>query len=390
MKSIKNIIFAVMVVLVLVAQVGYLLTVYKDDKAVIDTNKAEITSIERRIAQLEERVRMLPETQKELELVTAKKMAMLNTIPTFTASSKETADLFRYMGLKDFMDKSVKLEEDSEGISTEDELIFKSKYELGFVGRYKDVRDFVDSLNASYQIINVQEFEINNEIQGREGAEVLPYIYHFGDDFDQIVEAKIKLTMYTRINEEDVDEIYQPTYDGRITTDNNFKRALRVSDKEGPSVGQTTEPTKPETQESDRVTASDVFTLNVGDIFTSGDTYKLGGPGIGGYVGLISQVNTHISLVIRDDGYEMSIEDENGNVKQTSVSMSITNPGLNIISTMREIEQVMPNVHVYIYNYTANIMDVKLSGSLLENIHVFNELDQQVRVGQTKGNIRVS
>ena len=387
MKSIKNILFAVIVVVIFGAQIAYLLTVYKDDKTGIANNKAEISSIERRIAQLEERVKMLPETQKELELVTAKKMAMLNTIPTFVAGGKENSDILRYMGLKDFVNQGFKLIND-EADTSMDDLILKSKYELTFVGRYKDVRDFVDSLNASYQIINVQAFAIDNAIQEKEGIDALPYKNHFGEDFDQLVTATLKLTMYTRVNEDKVDEIYQPDFDGRITVENNFKRVKKSGQEVSPSVSQD-EPTV-EPQQSDRVTASDVFVLNVGDIFTSGDTYKLRGPGTGGYVGLISQVNTHVSIVIRDDGYEMSIEDENGNVKQTSVDMPITNPGLNIISSMRPLDQVMPNVHVYVYNYTQNVMEVKLSGSLVDNIHVFNESDQQVRVGQTKGNIYVS
>lgn len=376
-----------MIVLVIGAQAGYLITVFKDDKAKIASGREEIASIERRIEQLEERVRMLPETQKELELVTAKKMAMLNTVPTFTANGKEGSDLFRYMGLKDFMDMSIKGEDDSAQVNA-DEIISKSKYELSFVGRYKDVRDFVDSLNASYQVINIQEFSVDNAIQDKDGEEALPYIYHFGEDIDQVVEAKVKLTMYTRVSDDKIDEIYQPNYDVRVTTEDNFKRIKKADNEVSPSVSQDEPTTEP--QQPGYVTASDVFTLNIGDIFTSGDTYQLGGPGTGGYVGLISQVNTHISLVIRDDGYEMSMEDENGNVKQTSVDIPITSPGLNIISTMRPLEQVMPNIHVYVYNYTSQIMEVKLNGSMLDNIHVFNELDQQVRVGQTKGNIKVS
>ena len=388
MKSIKNVIFVIIIAIVLFAQAAYLLTVFKDDKARIASSKDEISSIERRISQLEERVKMLPETQKELDLVTAKKMAMLNTVPTFVANGKEGSDLFRYMGLKDFMDASLKIEDD-ESSSETDELILKSKYELSFVGRYKDVRDFVDSLNASYQIINVQELDIDNTIQEKEGEEVLPYKNHFGAEFDQVVTAKLKLTMYTRRDEIAVDEIYQPDLDGRVTIENNFKRAKKIGEGVSPSVSQEEPITTPEPE---RVTATDVFTLIIGDILTSGDTYKLSGPGAGGesYVGLISQVNTHISIVVRDDGYEMSIEDEEGNVKQTSVNTNISNPGLNIVSTMRATDIVMPNVHVYVYNYTSNVMDVKVYGNLLENIHVFNELDQQVRVGQTKGNIRVS
>lgn len=388
MKSIKDIIFVVIIGIVLVAQVAYISTVYKEDKAKIAADKEEISSIERRIAQLEERVKMLPETQKELDLVTSKKMAMLNTIPTFVAYGKQSSELLRYVEIKDFMDVTVKAIKDEADVSA-DELILKSKYDISFVGRYKDVRAFVDSLNASYQIINVQALDIDNTIQEQDGEEVASYQNHFGADVDQVVTATLKLTMFTRRSDDTLDEIYQPEYDGRISGESNFKRAKKTSTGVSPSVSQE-EPVTPEQPE--RVTATDMFTLNVGDILTSGDTYKLGGPGSngGGYVGLISQTNTHVSIIIRDDGYEMSIEDEGGNVEQTSVSMPITKPGLEIISTMRPTDIVMPNVHVYVYNYTSQVMDVKMSGSLLDNIHVFNELDQQVRQGQTKGNIRLS
>lgn len=391
MKSIKDILFVVIIGIVLFAQVAYLSTVYQEDKAKIVANKGEISSIERRIAQLEERVKMLPETKKELELMTSKKMAMLNTIPTFIANGKQTLELMRYVAAKDFVDISITAIRD-EAITNPEDLILKNKYVMSFVGRYQDVKAFVESLNASYQIINVASLSVDNSIQELEGEAAIPYQDHFGNDFDQLVTANIDLTIFTRSSDKTPEEIYEPEYDGNVSGENSFKRIKKMSTQVSPSVSQEQPVASEAPKAPERLNATDIFTLNIGDILTSGDTYKLGGPGPngGGYVGIISQANTHISIVIRDDGYEMSIEDENGTVDQTSVSMPITYPALEIISTMRPTDIVMPNVHVYVYNYTSKVMDVKLSGSLLDNIHVFNELDQQVRVGQTKGNIRLS
>ena len=134
------------------------------------------------------------------------------------------------------------------------------------------------------------------------------------------------------------------------------------------------------------------FSLQISDILTSGDTYMLSGPGTGDehYIGLSSQQNTKISIVVYEDQYELTIEDEAGNVKQTHMSTSIANPYLRIVSSMRPLEEVMPNVHVYVYNYTDTIMNVTLEGTMTDNIHIFNEFDKIVSKGQTKGNISLT
>ncbi len=393
MKNTKNIIFIVLVGLIAAGQVGYFVKVYSQDKMEIQSVASELESTERYLKQLQERVAMLPETKKELELMTAQKTAMLNTIPLFESDSRQDSEFMRYIRLKDVIDISCNQVESAEQVV--DESIHVSNYELSFVGRYKDVRDFVDTLNASYQIINVSELTVDNAIQDEareknsEEGKLNKLKQHFGADLPQVVDATIKFKIYSRVNGEDLDEIYTPSYLMQVNSENIFERvdkdALMEDEEEvSPSLGETDN--KP--QEDNNTTGK--FTLNIGDMFTSGDTYKLGGPGDGGYVGLISQVNTEIKLTVSTTGYQMQMTDANGQTKETKVNMPLGTTKLDIISTMRQLDDVMPSIHIYVYNYTPNIMNIKISGSMLDNIHIFNEEDNKVNVGQTKGNIRVS
>lgn len=368
MKSSKITLCIALFIAMLLGQVVYLFTIYKNDQAYIAANRREIEFIENRIEQLNERVEKLPEIKEELERVTSQKKAILNRIPIFIAESKEGIELFRYMNLNDFVNINFKVITEDYYIDTEEDLILNRSYELDFVGRYEEIQNFIDNLNQSYQIINIESLELSNEIQDLTNEKNLSLYYYFGEDFHAVVEATMRLTMYTRQSELGNEEIYQPDLD--MTT--NREGVFSLTQKE-------------------EVT-TDLFTLNVGDILTSGDTYKFGGPGEngGGYVGLITESNVTITLVVKDDGYDMIIEDMNGVKDEVTIQTAIIEPEMNIISTMREIYEVMPNVHVYVDNKTSQIMKINVSGNLTECIYVFNEVGEQVNRGQIKGNINLT
>lgn len=134
------------------------------------------------------------------------------------------------------------------------------------------------------------------------------------------------------------------------------------------------------------------FLISIGDILSSGDTYKLSGPGEDDtrYVGIISDTNATMTLSVYDDHYELSVEDEKDQVEQTTIYIPIKTPTLRIISTMREVQTVMPNVHINVYNYSSDNMKISIEGTLLDNIHIFNEKGQEVAKGQTKGKISLT
>lgn len=390
MKSTKITLCIAIFSAVLLGQIVYLFTIYKDDKACIAANRKEIKFIEKHIEQLNESVETLPETKKELEIVTAQKMAIFNTIPTFVAGSKEGVELFRYMNLNDFVNTSFKAITEENYINTENELILNRSYELNFVGRYEEVQGFIDNLNRSYQIINIKSLELSNEVQDLTNERNLSLYYYFGEDFNRIVEATMKLTMYTRQGDLESEEIYQPDLDMRTNREGAFSLIQKEEVKVSPSVSKVEN--VPVEKVPIKEATKDLFTLNVGDILTSGDTYKFGGPGEngGGYVGLITESNVDITLVVRDDSYDMIIENINGEKNEVTIQAAITEPEMNIISTMRAIYDVMPSIHVYVDNKTSELMKINVSGNLTECIYVFNEVGEQVSKGQTKGNIKLT
>ncbi|MDF2878750.1 MAG: hypothetical protein K0S30_1846 [Clostridia bacterium] len=70
--------------------------------------------------------------------------------------------------------------------------------------------------------------------------------------------------------------------------------------------------------------------------------------------------------------------------------MPIDEPSLSIESDIVKIQETMPEIHIYIKNYTEDMMDITLKGSLLETIHIYNEFDEEVRPGQTKGKVKLT
>lgn len=383
MKSIKTILCISGVIAVLVGQIAYLLTTYKEEQEYLKASQEELRMTQRRLEQLQVQVNELPETKRELELVTSKKEALLGMVPNFTSGSKEGIELLRYMNTNDFMDTKFKVMETEvlSGLGEEetnpiDDKMIKRCYELTFVGCYKEVQSFIDHLNGSYQMINIVSMEMDNSVQRLEEKENLPYYLYYEEDFNQIVKVTLQLTMYTRQSQDEVDtEIYQPDLNMRTNQKNVFSLIQERAQEANAVVSED----------------KDLFTLLIGDIFTSGDTYKLDGPGEKdeGYVGLMSEVSVEIYLVIRADGYEAKIKDAKGQEETISVLETIENPEMSIISTMRLVSEVMPSVHIYIDNQTHQEMVTYLKGSLTDHITVYDGDGKRVSKGQVEGKIRL-
>lgn len=395
MSSIKNILLTIAVIAILGVEIAYLMTVYRTEQETIAANREEIHLTELRIAELDKRIDQLPETEKELELVSSQKQAILNMLPSYTAVSKNTVELFRYMDLNDFVETGYKTLE-AEGNQEEEDGIKRYNYQLSFVGRYEEAIEFVNNLNQSYQVTNVQNLIIENSVQDLENEDNWVYLAYYGEDFPQIVRATIDITMYAREDEAvEEQEIYQPDLELSSNPESLFA-FIQSEDLEKPSTLEEEEEDEEETVPKIDITpiedTDDAFTLSVGDRITSGDTYKLDGPGsdMDDYIGMITSTNVEISIDVYEDHYKMSMNDTNGEKEETEVQIDISEPRLNIISTMRALDDVMPNVHVYVNNHTSKVMKVALTGSLLENIYVFNGQGERITKGETKGNIKLT
>lgn len=400
MKSINmsDILCIIVFILIIGIQGYYLMNYYSADQTTISSNTDEINSRTTRITQLEERLKMLPETEKELELVTSQQEAMLNTIPTANSAVKQMVTLKRFADVNNFYDAKI-VEAGSTESQDEIATVIKKDYTVSFTSTYNEARKFIESINTAYQIANINSVNISNDIQTTQDAKVVKALHQrFGNDLSQVVTTQLSFSVYVRKDEE-TGEVYQPGYNMVTGSETPFANKAKdqkskdageaVTKTAAPAVQEDTPAATPAVESADY--SGSVFELYVEDVLTSGDTYKLVGPGESKpYLGLVSQSNTYITITINDDGYELSIEDENGNVKQTSYSMDMKKPLIYIESSMRQIQTVMPNVHVYVYNYASDEAQVKLNGSMTKNIHVYDKFDEELSAGQTKGNVKLA
>ena len=360
----------------------YLVTVYRTDKNMITQNKEIIKMTHSKMDDAERQIKAMPEIQKELKLATLRKQDIFSMLPTYQSSSKSVAELLRYMKLNNFEDISIINIEQPEN-QIQEEGIIQRTYELSFIGCYEEVTNFIHYINQSKQVIYIESLMLNNEIQDLENKGSLVYYNHYGKDFSTLVQVNLILSMYLRYDQgEAKQEIYYPDFDLNINEESLFKytqSATQVMSIE-------------EDLEQDILTEEidDLFTLNIGDDHTSGDTYKLDGPGSGegDYIGLISNENVEIKIEVYTDHYIMHIEDEKGLEEETEVKINLESPRMEVISTRRPISKIMPVIHICIENHTNKVMEVQLVGSMKDNICFFSGTDR-IYEGEIKENIRL-
>lgn len=394
MKSLKDILYVVCIVCIVLAEGYYLLTFYHQDKVQIADNLSQIETTKARIKQLEERLAHHEESKRELKKMQSEKVALLDTIPDQSNYSRYVNEIFNYLSnMIDGIELSVKNTE-NEPIQSALGTINARTYEISFMSTYSDSRNLLAHLNSMYQASNVISYSFDTGKQLVEGDEYLKYLVVFGDKLYEVGTTNIKLTVFYRLNNSVPDESYQV---GHSEKSNLLPFANVRKEEEGIQASEVTQEAEvlPAHEVSSPVVQdleSSNFTLNIGDILSSGDTYKLSGPGEdeGHYIGLTTQSNTEIAIEVYEDYYTLQIKDDNGQIVESSVEEIIGSPSLNIISTMRALQDVMPNVHVAIGNYTNRRMPVSLSGSLLENIHIFDQSGEEIHTGEASDKISLT
>lgn len=392
MRSTKNLIFIGVVTIVILAQFYYLFTSYKQDKENIAANRQEMAAVQKNIDQLEERLAMHEESKQELVRLEMQRTALLDTIPSQMQNSKFISNMMNYLSLMDYTELKV-VDNGVENIENEIGKINKRTYEITFTSTYTTSKKLIEHIAGMYQAANVSQYNFNAGIQETAGEDMAKYNTLFGDEYYEMGETTFTLTVFYRADGTISDEVYQPGVSGRASTEPFKNDKLEIAETsvsipaEIPGNQSVDVATTPELPESDSQ-----FLISIGDILSSGDTYKLSGPGEDDarYVGIISDTNAIMTLSVYDDHYELSLKDEKNQEKQTTIYIPIKLPTLRIISTMREVHAVMPNIHIDVYNYSSDIMRISIEGTLLDNIHIYNEKGQEVTKGQTKGKISLT
>jgi hypothetical protein len=389
MRSTKNIIFIGLGVLILLAQIIYVFTIRKTVIADILDLQSQSAVEYAQLAIQEKNLRQLPSLKTQLEQMNAQRAAAKNKIPTTLSAAQELIELSRLMISNQALDLQIeKLEE----AVTETELgIFvEKKYRITYTSTYGETKAMVQNLNNSYQLLNISSFTIDNSPQqDQENRELL---MRYGEHMQQVVSSTIEFSMFMLNGGVVQDEIYTTTFTGLQNSENTFLN----TDNTGEEVTIESRDEEPGEESSQPSTTqqqtTSLFKLDLWDVLASGDNYSFVGPGEADtvYTGLKSSKNTYITLNIREDGYNVVIEDEQGNIKQNGALVPIDKPTLSIDSDIVKIQETMPEIHIYIKNYTEDMMDVTLKGSLLETIHIYNEFEEEVRPGQTKGKVKIT
>ena len=392
MKSLKNVLYILVIVGALAAQSYYLATIYKQDQIQISDNLREIKSTEARIELLKKRLAHYEESKQELKKIQNEREAIMKTIPDETSYAQSANQLYSYLGMIDGFELEVKNTEVGTVSSVLGEVNSRT-YDISFISTYTDSRKFLEHLSRMYQVSHVNEYEFDTEKQIEGGEDYLKYRIYFGKHMQEVGTTKVNLTVYYRMVPNLLDEYYQVDGSQRISC-TPFKNS-RTNKGEIPNEAEDAE-IADLSRESEQVSSplleGSSFLFNIGDILTSGDTYKLSGPGNdeAHYIGMNSQSSMEVGIDVYEDHYDLSLKDQNGQVKESSVVESIKAPNLTVISTMRELEEVMPNIHITVCNYTEEEMPISLSGNMIDNIHVYDKTGDEVSKGESHGMIHLT
>ncbi len=392
LRKIKDIFYMISVVLIIGVQGYYLITIHGKTQSKIKETVSEIETIMGRIANLEAGLKRMPEIEKMLVLVNAQKNAIGDTMPTAQGTINQMRIFNNALSGGQFYDVKV-IETGSAASEDEMATMIQKDYEVSFTSSYKNTKKILESLHSAYKLININSMEIDSSIQFTENEEQLKHLYsYFGEELAEVVTTKLDFSIYEREKGEDLhqnQEVYTPNFSLVNSNSTPFDGLGLVERLQGEKNIEEDKSYKETPTSKQEINADSIFQLEIQDILTSGDTYQLMGPDDEeNYLGLVAQSSVYIRITLHENGYEFSIEDENGNIKQGTYEQKIKSPILYISSHMRQVQQAMPNVHVYIYNYGEDEMQVKLKGDLTKQIHLYDKFGEELLQGEAAGNVR--
>ncbi len=394
MSLTKNKIIAIIAVLVIALQVAYIFTVYNDQVKTINDLDTNISKKEQEIKELQRKLQDLPNLEAELEKTKLERNALIAQIPSSYSSAKDFSniiDIAQANGLNKLTVKSQEANLEQLG----DYDIKQKRYTLTYYSSYQQSENFIRNLNRSYQTIQLDKMVLDNQPQVQ-SDEVLELLYK-GDQKD-LIRTELTLVMFTNPTRPPKEEIYdsgfsiiknniEPFYNYDQLKDGTTQPADSGSPETGTTTGDTVQPdlTRPATSGYGPA----LFTMNIADILTSGDNLQFSGPGPNGsvYAGMRTSKEAFITFTIREDSYDVVIEDTTGKIAQNNAFVRANDLSMQIYSAISKISADMPTIHVYVNNYTNRNITVRLTGYGTEYVKIYNSLGQQVLPGQTSGKV---
>ncbi len=394
MSLTKNKIIGIIAVLVIALQIAYLFTVYSNQLKNISDLDASINSKQKEINVLKQKLENLPQLEEKLLKTRLEKNALIAQIPSSSSTAKDFSNIMDIAQANGLSKMEVTSEE-----PTVDELselqIKQKRYTLSYLSSYGQSEGFIRNLNRSYQTVQLSQISIDNGPQGNQ-QEMQGTTYNGnGKDF---VRTELTFVMYTNPTKSDVNEIYDAGFSIITNTDEPFYKLQENQDgvpqagtpgtpETGVGTGETVQPDL--TMPSTSGLGPALFTVNLADALTSGDNFQFSGPGPSGsvYAGMKSSKEGFMTITVREDSYDVVIEDSTGKISQNSAIIRLGDLSLQINAMITRISENMPNVHIYVNNYTSRNISVRLAGHGREFVKIYNSLGQQVLPGQTSGKV---
>lgn len=390
MKIKREWIAGVAAFLLIGGQAYYFYSVHPIKKAELEMTQSEISIKRKQLETLERQYVQLEETKEELEVTTLQVAATKDRLPAYTAASKDMVDMLIMMENGSFSDIEVQAGAEEVQVIAEQDII-KLGYQLQFVAPFNKVRQTIEHLKSSYQMLQIHSFNVNNAPQ----VDIERYEDKYKQDMHQLVQAQLDFSVFARPDA--IEDLYESTANPLTNPANAFlnreateeKKQEAVTDPSWPSDEETST-AKPDSIPS--VSTVNQFELNVYDILVSGDTHRFTGPNGDEkslYTGVATDEDVKMTLNLWEDRYELFTETANGKVNELKGQLTKNASYFKITSYAGVVNDKIAHTSVYINNYTNQVVEVKVQGQNLGNIHILNELGQEVPKGQTKGKVKV-
>lgn len=392
----KNILAIAAIVAIAVSQVAYLLTVRQNTIDKI----GELTEIKYEMGTVlknqESKLLNINDLRYELEMTKSQTTSLINIIPNASSTIEEFLDLTNFMDLYDFKNVTVVQVGTQQHITALTEVIEK-QYTISYVAPYSESKKFISQLNNSSQLVAIKGCVIDTTPQS--DAALSESLYEYGDKMKEVVKTNLNISLYMVAGETLPEETYNHSFIGVSEPDNVFfdtngVNAYDILQRESEKyVSNTSNQTTDSTVDIPSTTDTSYdtyFSLELWDVLASGDNYSMVSPGSvdSVYTGMKTSKDVTINLDLTSKGYTVTMKDAAGITKSNTATYTIKNPMLSIVSNMVKVQDVMPNIKVYINNHSGETLKINLKGSLLNTITIYNEQGTPITKDST-GNIRL-
>jgi len=331
---------------------------------------------ENQLKGLEEQLKTLPEKEKQIKEMEMEINSINNQIPSYQVPVTMIMEVIQYMDIYNFEDTEIVIGEVSQP-EGKDDFYSIVPVTINYTTTYDKTTEFIEGINRSSQIVTIESLEIDNRIQEtdlEDKTRIIP---------NDWVEVKVVLSLYYK---EDDEILTYPNYVDFFDKEENV--FLNPEAKQEGIISKTSE--VEETLVSQKPSEDSLFDINLADIYRSGDNYSFSAYSPNQdpvYVGLTSGRDAKIYLTIKNNSYTCIIEDIDGKRSEKTVDIDVENPRINITSQIQKVTTEMPVVSIYVYNHTENVVDIKMRGSELQNILIYNENNTLVSPGKRVGKV---